>query len=499
MTDLRVGVHPADQPWFTGPTAELPPPDWAPRAHKLIRRRVAGIRGVVDRFDADPAVDDLVQRIVERSHAHPARSHVVRWLDARELPVVLEAEPLPRSAPHEHQARLRQLGAGQRLLLDESVPPATPDGPLVQHVVIAPPSDPALPSPDPPAGLPDRVEVRYLVDAGDPAGVALLHATVPAADRERLASELAAIAATARVRPADTAPTPAVRRARRLRRVEAFPVVGIPLAIAALVGLAMPFVVALTAPGGTNGVENWQRALADRPIEETRTIVSWVLAALALGLFVPLRRDAALVREVGERDFGNYVAMAALLIGVGAALGTLPVVAVALGVLAAAVVLRWRDPLRRGRRDRFQAALLVVFGIALLRWLGVEGLRAAAAWELSFSAPATQVEAWVDDRLPSWADLATLDLLTLVLLNLAALLPLGAYLRDRLEFDFGTPFALGVALLLLVVALAGGWTAIVTLVVAGPTLWRRARAYDRARFAALRAGRPAPGLYRGQQ
>src|SRR5690606_13595240 len=87
VTDLRVEIHPAGQPWFTEPTEELPPPDWARRARRLLRRRVASIRSFVDSFDADPVVDELVHDVAARSSdAPPRRWCLVRWLDARESP-----------------------------------------------------------------------------------------------------------------------------------------------------------------------------------------------------------------------------------------------------------------------------------------------------------------------------------------------------------------------------------------------------------------------------
>src|SRR5690606_41206727 len=134
-------------------------------------------------------------------------------------------------------------------------------------------------------------------------------------------------------------------------------------------------------------------------------------------------------------------------------------------------------------------ALLVLALVGLMRWAVGGALRAAAAWELSPRAPEARVEAWIDQRLPGWADLATLDLVGLVLLNVAALLPLVAYLRSGIDFYFGFPFALGVVLLLGVVVLSGGWAGVATLVVVGPPLWRTGRAHDRARFAALGEGR----------
>lgn len=488
MTDLRVEIHPAGQPWFTGPTEELPPPDWARRARRLLRRRVASIRSFVDSFDADPVVDELVHDVAARSSdAPPRRWCLVRWLDARESPVVLEAEPVRRTSASDLSALLRDRGDGERLLGEEAL--AT-HGPTIQRVLVGGPSG------EPDEGeFPSRIEARFIVDAGDPEGVTLARARMRRDDLDRIGPELDTIVATARVRPADVLPTRSVRRARRLRRLESFPVAGVPVAVVAFLALALPFAVALSAPGGTDGVEAWQQALRDRPIDRTRTVWAWALALVALSLLLTLRRDAPLVGELGDRDYGNYLVLGALVTVVGCGLAAPAPIVVGLTVLVAATVVRWRARRHRGPRDRFQAALLVLALVGLMRWAVGGALRAAAAWELSPRAPEAQVEAWIDQRLPGWADLATLDLVGLVLLNVAALLPLVAYLRSGIDFYFGFPFALGVVLLLGVVVLSGGWAGVATLVVVGPPLWRTGRAHDRARFAALGEGRRPPGVF----
>lgn len=377
----RLDLHPAGMPWYLGPTDACDGDVWLRRARRLLRKRLTSPLSYPRPGDVEPLLVGVLQRVQEvRDGDLPYR--LLRWTDVREDPVILEGGPVPRR-PDDHLGHeLTRLEPGQTLRSDDLLPGTT----TVRRVVVDLGTS---------VETADAVEVRHLVDTGDPYAVGLLRTQLTGDRLEDLLPELDAIARATRV--TDTAP------ARRPRRIEG---IGPGVAVALLAGLA-----ALVAYYGL--------ALTDRPetADTVRTWARWIFGVLSLTAFVDLARDRQLIRtSVGDRDVGSYIAIGLFLVLLGGWTGA--VIAIGAGLALAWTAGLWwigRHPSGVGAQTRMNLALLGAFSGVVLLFVA----RDADLGDVRAATIATaMVLAWV-----------------------LALLPLAALWRDRLAFPFEYPYA----------------------------------------------------------
>lgn len=452
---LRVDVHPAGQPWFPGPTAELSGDAWARRARRVVTKRVTGLRGrnAVAGGDEESYADAVVDRLAHVAPGEP-RHRLLRWLDVAQTPVVLEATAWARTDEATLRARLLD---GSRPL-DELR--TERDGARILRVDLPPTStegDPGEPS----------VELRYLVDRGDDGGVVAASVVLPADRVGHLVPEVETILLSARVRRTDDPVEPGVRRARRLRRIGSAHLTGPLFAIAAVAAFVVPFGLALSGPLEAD----WATTLESRPIDQARVITGGLLAAALASHLLSLVRDRHLVQEQGDRDFVHYavpgVVGALVATSIGAAV---PLVAAAL--LTYAVVAVRLAGWRTARPDVLLRTMLYgVFAAGAIHRWGVHGLPSARAqWTLGHDAPDAALARWAGDH-----GSTALEVGSLVLVNLAALALVAVLVRVRRAADLGRALPAVFLLLLPLLVYFGAWLTLLALPLLVVDLARRPR------------------------
>ena len=161
VTTPRLDVSPDPDVWFIGPSDERDFEAWLPRAVELLKTTFGVKR---KELEVENYLTQMLARI-GRPDDSPLPYRLIRWLDLHEMPFVASFGLAMRAEVEDHLDEFLFVGDSNTVEKPIVEDVACPEGTNIRRAVSYSQDETAL-----------LVEVRYVIDTGDPEMMTIVHA-----------------------------------------------------------------------------------------------------------------------------------------------------------------------------------------------------------------------------------------------------------------------------------------------------------------------------------